>query len=262
MKVAEAKHAFVTGAASGIGLGIANALAEAGLNVTIADINEEAIEQVVATRANQFRGVRLDTRDRDNWKRAKDESEKVFGPVDIFINNAGIAPHGKTLADTSFESFDTLMDVNLIGPANGAMAFAADMRDRGKGHIVNTASSVGLSAFGGGVGVYSMTKFGVVAMSHALRQDLAPHGVGVSVLCPGMVATNLHKNTVKIGGESNDDPSKKPPPTTNPEAIGKMVLAAIENDEAVIVTDTDFWKVVEYQIASVRAACELRDKVG
>ena len=260
MKLAEAKHAFVTGGASGIGLGIANALAEAGLNVTIADINEEAIEQVVKTRANQFRGVRLDTRDRDNWKRAKEEAEKVFGSVDVLINNAGIAPHGKPLADTSFESFDTLMDVNLMGPANGAMTFAADMRDRGKGHIVNTSSSVGLSAFGGGVGVYSMTKFGVAAMSYALRQDLAPSGVGVSVLCPGIVATNLHANTVKIGGESNDDPSKKPKPTVTADEIGQMVISAIENDEAVIVTDKGFRQVVEYGIAPVRAACELRDK--
>jgi NAD(P)-dependent dehydrogenase (short-subunit alcohol dehydrogenase family) len=259
MKLAEAKHAFVTGGASGIGLGIANALAEAGLNVTIADINQEALDKVVATRANQFRGVKLDTRDRDNWKRAKDEAEKVFGPVDILINNAGIAPNGKSIADSAPESFDTLMGVNLIGPANGAMAFAADMRERGKGHIVNTSSSVGLSAFGGGVGIYSMTKFGVAAMSYALRQDLAPHGVGVSVLCPGIVATNLHANTVKIGGESNDDPSKKPTPTVTADEIGQMVISAIENDEAVIVTDKDFWKVVEYGIAPVRAACELRD---
>lgn len=260
MKIADAKHAFVTGGASGIGLGIANALAEKGLNVTIADIDKGAMEKVVATRANQFRGVVLDTRDRDNWKRAKEEAEKVFGPVDILINNAGIAPHGKPLADTDPASFDTLMNINLIGPANGAMTFAAAMRDRGKGHIVNTASSVGLSAFGGGVGVYSMTKFGVTAMSYALRQDLAPQGVGVSVLCPGIVATNLHKNTVKIGGESNDDPSAKPTPTTSPAEIGEMVIHAIENNEAVIVTDKDFWKVVEYQIAPIKAACDLRDK--
>ena len=143
--------------------------------------------------------------------------------------------------------------------ANHALGFAADMRERGKGHIVNTSSSVGLSAFGGGVGIYSMTKFGVAAMSYALRQDLAPHGVGVSVLCPGIVATNLHANTVKIGGESNDDPSKKPTPTVTADEIGQMVISAIENDEAVIVTDKDFWKVVEYGIAPVRAACELRD---
>jgi NAD(P)-dependent dehydrogenase (short-subunit alcohol dehydrogenase family) len=260
MKLSDAKHAFVTGGASGIGLGIANALAEAGLNVTIADINEEALENVVATRANQFRGVKLDTRDRDNWKRAKEEAEKVFGPVDILINNAGIAPHGKDLADTSFESFDTLIDINLIGPANGAMAFAADMRARGKGHIVSTSSSVGLTAFGAGIGVYSMAKFGVTAMSYALRQDLAPHGVGVSVLCPGMVATNLHKNTVLIGGESNDDPAKKPAATTTADEIGQMVISAIENNEAVIVTDKGFWQVVEHQIAPIKAACELRDQ--
>jgi NAD(P)-dependent dehydrogenase (short-subunit alcohol dehydrogenase family) len=253
MKIADAKHAFVTGGASGIGLGIANALAERGLNVTIADINEQALEQVVATRANQFRGVRLDTRDRDNWKSAKEDAEKVFGPVDILINNAGIAPHGKQFADTDAASFDTLIDINLIGPSNG-------VRQRGSGHIVNTSSSAGLAAFGNGIGVYSIAKFGVTALSLAARQELAPHGVGVSVLCPGIVATNLHANTVKIGGESNDDPSKKPTPTTTPAEIGEMVVSAIENDEAVIVTDKDFWKVMEYQLAPIKAACEVRDR--
>ncbi|RYG22010.1 MAG: SDR family oxidoreductase [Burkholderiales bacterium] len=260
MKIEDAKHAFVTGGASGIGLGIANALAERGLNVTIADINEEALEQVVATRANQFRGVRLDTRDRDNWQSAKTEAENAFGPVDILINNAGIAPHGKQFADTDAASFDTLIDINLIGPSNGVLAFADDMRKRGKGHMVNTSSSAGLVAFGNGVGVYSVAKFGVTALSLAARQELAPHGVGVSVLCPGIVATNLHANTVKIGGESNDDPSKKPTPTTTPAEIGEMVVSAIENDEAVIVTDKDMWKVMEYQMAPIKAACEVRDR--
>jgi NAD(P)-dependent dehydrogenase (short-subunit alcohol dehydrogenase family) len=259
MKVSDAKHAFVTGGASGIGLGIANALAQAGLNVTIADINEEALEKVVATRANQFRGVKLDTRDLDNWKRAKDEAEKVFGPVDILINNAGIAPHGKQFADTDPKSFEMLIAVNLVGPANGVLAFADSMRQRGKGHIVSTSSSAGLVAFGNGVGVYSMAKFGVTAMSLALRQEMAAHGVGVSVLCPGIVATNLHANTVKIGGESNDNPDAKPKPTTSPEEIGQMVISAIENDEAVIVTDKGFWNVMEFQIAPIKAACDLRD---
>ena len=260
MKLDNAKHAFVTGGASGIGLGIANALAERGLNVTIADIDEAAMERVVATRANQFRGVRLDTRDRDNWRKAKEEAEKVFGPVDVLINNAGIAPHGKQFADTDAGSFDTLIDINLIGPANGVMAFADAMRQRKSGHIVNTSSSAGLAAFGNGVGVYSMAKFGVTAMSLALRQEMEPHGVGVSVLCPGIVATNLHANTVKIGGESNDDPDAKPKPTVTPPEIGDMVIHAIENNEAVIVTDKGSWNMMEFQLAPIRQACELRDR--
>ena len=260
MKLDTAKHAFVTGGASGIGLGIANALAERGLNVTIADIDEEALERVVATRANQFRGVRLDTRDRDNWRKAKEEAEKVFGPVDVLINNAGIAPHGKQFADTDAASFDTLIDINLIGPANGVMAFADDMRQRKSGHIVNTSSSAGLAAFGNGVGVYSMAKFGVTAMSLALRQEMEPVGVGVSVLCPGIVSTNLHANTVKIGGESNDNPDAKPKPTVTPAEIGAMVIHAIENNEAVIVTDKGSWNMMEFQLAPIRQACELRDR--
>jgi len=259
MKIEDAKHAFVTGGASGIGLGIANALAERGLNVTLADIDTDALEKVVSIRGNQFRGVVLDTRSLDNWKKAKKEAEDVFGPVDILINNAGIAPHGKTFADTDPKSYETLIDVNLNGPANGVLAFAADMRDRGFGHFINTSSVAGLLAFGNGVGVYSMAKFGVTAMSLALRQEMEPHGVGVSVLCPSIVATNLHKNTVKIGGESNDDPDSKPEPTVTPAQLGDMVIHAIENNEAVIVTDKNSWAMMEFQLAPIKAACEVRD---
>src|SRR5688500_6542907 len=99
MNLSEAKHAFITGGASGLGLGIADALANRGVRVTIADINEESLASVLATRGNSFRGVELDVRDREGWQRAKAEAEAAFGPVDVLISNAGIAPNGKTFAE-------------------------------------------------------------------------------------------------------------------------------------------------------------------
>ena len=146
MDLSQAKHAFITGGASGLGLGIADALARRGVAVTIADINEDSLKEVLATRGNQFRGVRLDTRDRENWQKAKAEAEAAFGPVDILVNNAGISPNGREFADMDPESFDRILAINLVGIVNGIFAFGADMRERGNGHIVNTSSQAGLTA--------------------------------------------------------------------------------------------------------------------
>ena len=95
MDLSTARHAFITGGASGIGLGIADALAARGLAVTLADIDAEALAEVVAARGPAFRGVVLDTRDREGWISARDEAEAASGPVDVLVNNAGIAPYGK-----------------------------------------------------------------------------------------------------------------------------------------------------------------------
>ncbi|MDG2005662.1 MAG: SDR family NAD(P)-dependent oxidoreductase, partial [Novosphingobium sp.] len=115
MDLKQTKHAFITGGASGIGLGIADALAKRGLHITIADINEESLAEVIGTRGNQFRGIVLDTRDREAWARAKHEAEAALGPVDILCNNAGIAPNGQPLAEMNPESYDIILDINLGG---------------------------------------------------------------------------------------------------------------------------------------------------
>ena len=200
MNLSEARHAFITGGASGLGLGMADALARRGIAVTIADIDAEALAKVTATRGNSVRGVELDVRDREAWAEAKQEAEAAFGPVDMLICNAGISPNGREFADMAPESFDIILQINLMGVVNGVFAFAAQFRERGKGHVVLTSSQAGLVTTVAGVGAYSVAKFGVTALGEQLRRELAPHGVGVSVLCPGFVQTNLGENTVKIGG--------------------------------------------------------------
>ncbi|MFC0206134.1 SDR family NAD(P)-dependent oxidoreductase [Novosphingobium soli] len=262
MDLGEAKHAFVTGGASGIGLGIVDAMAARGIAVTIADIDAATLEQVVGERggaAATVRGVVLDTRDRAGWARAKAEAEAALGPVDVLVNNAGIAPNGRAFADMDPESFDRILAINLTGVANGVFAFAADMRGRGRGHIVNTSSQAGLVASVPGVGAYAVAKFGVTALTEALRQELAPHGVGVSLLCPGYVATNLAENTRKVGGEIRDHAGAMPPSAVSAADVGAMVLAGIAADEPVIVTHAGAWRSVEPRFATIRAACERRD---
>jgi NAD(P)-dependent dehydrogenase (short-subunit alcohol dehydrogenase family) len=260
MQLSEARHAFVTGGASGIGLGIAGALADRGIPVTLADVNEEALAQVVATRANSFRGVVLDVRDRDNWLRAKAEAEAALGPVDILIANAGIAPNGQPICGSDPDSFDRIIAINLTGIYNAMWAFAEDMANRGRGHIVCTSSQAGLTPVEiTGVAGYSAAKFGVTALGDSLRAELAPRGVGVSVLYPGYVPTNLAANTERIGGDIRKYSDVQMPVEVTPAQVGEQVAEAIEQNAPFIVTHKHgVWPAVEKRMLAIKAACDYR----
>ena len=259
MQLAHASHAFVTGAASGIGLGIADALAGQGLCVTIADIDAEALDHVLGERDADFRGAVFDTRDRESWSRAKAEAEAAFGPVDVLVNNAGISPNGREFADMDPDSFDRILQINLVGIANGVFAFAADMRARGTGHIVNTSSQAGLSTTVPGVGAYSVAKFGVTALSEGLRTEMEPHGVGVSCLIPGYVETNLGENTIKLGGDVRRYTGTMPKSDVTAADVGAMVVEGIEANASHIVTHAGAWRQSEKRFEQIRTACALRE---
>lgn len=256
MDLAQAKHAFITGGANGIGLGIADALAGRGIGVTIADIDPDALAAAVSSRGGKLRGQQLDTRDRQGWAQAKAEAEAALGPVDILVNNAGIAPDGRMLADMDPAAFDRMIAINLTGVFNGVSAFAADMRERGRGHIVNTASTAGLAMPYPTIGGYAASKFAVVGMTEILRLEMARHGVGVSVLCPGLVATNLAQSTSRIDGV--DRPGKlgegMEASLMTPDQIAAIVLRGIEQDKLYIVTHGDSWPPVEQRNNAVRDA--------
>ncbi|MBW8783754.1 MAG: SDR family NAD(P)-dependent oxidoreductase [Novosphingobium sp.] len=255
MRLSEARHAFITGGASGIGLGIAEAFAARGIKVTIADIDAPALDDLLGAMGDNWHGTVLDVRDRPSWARAKVEAEATFGPVDILVNNAGIAPNGREFADMEPESFDRIIAINLTGVANGVFTFAREMRDRRRGHIVNTASMAGLATSIPGIGAYSVAKFGVVAMSEGLRGELAPYGVGVSVLCPSYVATNLSVNTAKVGGETRAGGSVAMPPSTlSPAQVGAKVAAAIDEGRFYIITHPEAWTRVAERHEELRAA--------
>ncbi len=261
MDISTARHAFITGGASGIGLGIAEALAERGLQITVADIDRERLDQVLAAKGVGWRGQVLDVRDRVAWASAKAEAEAAFGPVDALVNNAGIAPNGQSFAAMDPDSFDLIVAINLVGVFNGISAFAADMASRGRGHIVNTSSQAGLTASIPGVGAYTAAKFGVTGMSENLRQEMAQSGVGVSVLCPGFVVTNLTENTVKISGTRREySPGAMPQSSVTPRDVGEMVVEGIEADAPYILTHPGAWQSMAQRFAELQAACTVRDK--
>jgi short-subunit dehydrogenase len=136
------------------------------------------------------------------------------------------------------------------------------MRARGSGHIVNTSSQAGLSISAPRIGPYAVAKYGVMALSEALRLELAPHGVGVSVLCPRYVETNLGANTAKIGGDvpTSADPSQIPVSDVTPEHVGAYVLRGIERDEPYIFTHPGTWRQVEKRMGAIKAAWDRHEE--
>ena len=123
---------------------------------------------------------------------------------------------------------------------------------------LSTSSQAGLTTTVSGIGAYSVAKFGVTALCEQLRTEMAPHGVGVSCLCPGYVQTNLGANTIKIGGEVRKYSDYMPPVTIGPADVGLMVADAIEQNAAYIITHKDVWPGVEKRMNEIKAACDYR----
>ena len=186
------RTAFVTGGANGVGLGLVRALLAEGCKVAIADIREDHIERTVKSLDNHMvMGVKVNVADREAMARAADEVEAKFGPVTLLFNNAGVNLF-QPIEASSYSDWDWLMGVNLHGPINGVMTFVPRMIAHGQGgYIVNTASMAGWLA-SGSPGIYNTTKFAVRGMSESLRYSLAPHKIGVSCVCPGLVKSYIY----------------------------------------------------------------------
>jgi NAD(P)-dependent dehydrogenase (short-subunit alcohol dehydrogenase family) len=195
MKDLKGKVAFITGGGSGIGFGIAKCAAEAGMKIAIVDVRADHLEQGLAklrAAGADAHGMRVDVADAAAVERAAEETVKVFGKVHLVCNNAGVSIFGPMDVAT-LDDWRWMMGVNVDGVINGIQAFMPRLKAHGEGgHIVNTASMAGLLV-GPGMGLYSASKFAVVGLTTSLRYDLAPHGIGVSVLCPGFVRSNIHE---------------------------------------------------------------------
>jgi len=196
MKEVKGKTAFITGGAAGIGLALARVFGRAGMKVVIADLRQDHLDEAMAELKREnatAHPIRLDVSDRKAFAAAADEAERVFGKVHVVCNNAGVNII-RPIDEATFEDVDWLINVNLIGVFNGVLTFVPRIKKHGEGgHIVNTSSIAGIIT-GPGTGIYSATKFGIRGLSDSLRFDLAPHRIGVSVLCPGTVSTRLYES--------------------------------------------------------------------
>jgi NAD(P)-dependent dehydrogenase (short-subunit alcohol dehydrogenase family) len=187
------KNAFITGGAGGIGLAMAKAFLNEGMNVAIVDVDEKALAAARTELAGSNAKVvalQLDVTDREQFKTVADQVEAELGSIHVVCNNAGVYRGGSMEAAT-YEDWDWIMGVNVGGVVNGLQTLVNRVQRHGEGgHIVNTASMAGVTT-SPGLGIYNASKFAVVGMSESLRADLEPHGIGVSVLCPGMVRTKI-----------------------------------------------------------------------
>jgi 2-hydroxycyclohexanecarboxyl-CoA dehydrogenase len=259
MDTLSGKAAFITGGASGIGLGMAHAFVASGAKVAIADVDAGQLAQAAeALRAEggTVLAMQLDVRDRKRWGEVADETEATLGPIDILCNNAGVTGY-TSVADTVEENWDWIQAVNLTGPYNGVRAIGRRMRMRGQGgHIVNTASTAGLYGFiNGTVSAYVASKFGLVGMSEALRREMAPHGIGVSILVPGLVTTNIGPNVMKLRPDPQPAVTLTPLQQElrarsrrygmSPLKVGQRVVKGILANDMYIITHPEFREFVE-----------------
>ena len=237
MKNLKGKTAFVTGAAGGIGLGIATTFARAGMNVVITDIQGEQLsvaEGELKAITDNVLALQVDSTDKQSLKKAADSVEKKFGALHVLCNNAGISGGGKIL-ETEDEKWRKVFDVNFWGPLNGINQFLPAMLEHGEeGHIVNTASFSGIQGHGH-QSAYGSSKFALVGMSEYLRNDLADSNIGVSVLCPHVVDTPiidaLKKRVAKeVVGMIEDM-------AVPSETVGAQVMQAILTDEFYVFCD-------------------------
>jgi NAD(P)-dependent dehydrogenase (short-subunit alcohol dehydrogenase family) len=268
------KIAFVTGAASGIGLGIATALAQAGVKVMLSDIEEAALASAVEglKRTNaDVASVRADASLKAELQAAAEETRARYGNVHILINNAGVGGLGPYGA-WSDAGWNWTLGVNLMAVVWGIEIFAPMIENQGGGHIVSTASIAGLISSSSVP--YNVSKYGVVALSEGLRNELGPRGIGVSVLCPGFIRTNIADSRRNLPerfaglarGSPLDDArrdklAERISRGIDPLYVGELVREGIENDWPYIFTDCEFEPMIEARFTEIKRGFDrIRDR--
>lgn len=267
MEQLEGRTAFITGGASGIGFAMARAFAAAGMKIAIADVEQEALDAAVARlkagNADVI-GICLDVRDRDAMEAAAATVTEAFGAVHLLCNNAGVGAGGP-MHETTYGDWDWTLGVNLNGVVNGLQAFLPAMVAHGEGgHVVNTASMAGIAGFGG-MGPYNASKFAVVGISEALAQDVAHAGINVSVLCPGVVQTNIFDSQRNRPADMPGRERKLKPEDEariaeviaggiSPDQVAERVLDAVRQNQFWIFTHPEYAQLVQMKMQSMVAA--------
>ncbi len=241
MKIFKDRVAFVTGGASGIGYGMVQNFLKEGMKVVVVDFNPSHCDEIkqIHSGDSSVHVVQAEVGDRDQVRAAADEAVRVFGKINVLCNNVGVGGGGNS-EDPDFDAWDKAMQVNLGGVVNGVKIIAPlIIKNNEGGHIVNTGSMASLVPNPLGGGAYVTAKVAVRGFTESLRISIAPHGIGVSLLCPGATRT-------RIMDAAKDDPDKREmvqsfmESAMDPVELGAMVVEAIRNNSPYIITHAEF----------------------
>jgi NAD(P)-dependent dehydrogenase (short-subunit alcohol dehydrogenase family) len=242
------RRVLVTGAGSGIGRETALLAARRGADLAICDIDDAGLAEVEAIARDLGRSVlarHVDVADRDQMRNFADVVHAESEGVDLLVNNAGVGLAANFL-DTGLDDWDWIVRINLMGVVHGCHFFIPRMIERGSGgHVVNLSSMAGFIA-SPVLAAYSATKFAVLGLSEALREELRPHGIGVTAICPGLINTPITRNTRARG--ALDDPQLRERLVRiyqrrnyGPERVASNILKAVERKRAVAPVAGEAW---------------------
>ena len=247
----QGRVAFITGAVSGLGLGVAQAFADAGLRLALSyrkEADRDAAAAWFAERGHEAPlFVKLDVQDRARWAEVADEVEAHFGAVHVLVNNAGVSVFGPT-DEASYADYDWIMGVNFGGVVNGLVSFLPKIKAaHGRRHVTNIAS---MAAFlpGPQAGIYTASKFAVRGLTESLRYNLAAHNIGCSLCCPALTRTNAglsalgRPEDIGASGFTPVDEAELRQFATafehgmDPYIVGKKILAGMTKQDGLILT--------------------------
>ena len=260
MKLEPGQVAVITGAASGIGLGLAEAFAARGLAVMLSDVGDEALgraQAVIISKGGKAAVQRADVSLADDVSALRDQTLSAFGRIDVVCNNAGIAVGSHAIWEYSLDEWKKLLGVNLQGVIHGLNLFVPHLVQQGRGHVLNTASMAGVTTIAYN-GPYNASKHAVVALTEGLRlefDDIAP-ALGATVLCPGLVRTNIGHGA--SGAHHDDRPKREPhggdPGTTiDVDDCARMTLDAIEANALHVFTNPGSERTIRERVGRLLA---------
>ena len=238
------KTVVVTGAGSGIGRATALAFARGGARIAACDIDQSRLDALAAELAERALVVRrVDVADRAQMNAFADAVHASVPAADIIVNNAGVVVGGAFL-DTSLDDWDWLLGINLRGVVHGCHFFVPRMVERQIGHVINISSILGIYP-GPNTTAYVASKFAVLGFSQSLRAELAPHGIGVTAICPGMIATAIVADSRIVGAVASRrskliERFKKGAP---PDRVAEAILEAVRTNPAVRTVGRDAWVI-------------------
>lgn len=271
MESLQGKVGVVTGAGSGIGLGIARQFAREGMAVALLERRADTLD-AAAAQVRELGGKALplvvDVTEPNELEGAADAIEREFGKIHVICNNAGVVVGGKSLDEVTPLEWKWILDTNLGGCINGINTFVPRIRKHGEGgHVVNTSSIGGFEVNPVlRTGPYDVSKFAIVALTEALANDLAGTNVGVTIFAPGAFNTAIRQSTefreARYGGPVTTPPPKvrTGEPRLEPDVAGRRVVDAIRSNELYAFTHPEARKRVEPRLRRILEALDATDK--